>query len=493
MPPRIYLLIVLAFAAAAHAQTENWLEVRSPHFTLLSNAGEADARRATGQFERMRSVFRRVFPDTDIDPGSPIIVLAVTDKLTFQALEPESYLAPGRLNITGLFLRAPEKNYVLIWLDAPVAHPIAPVYHEYTHLILSRMGWLPLWLSEGWAEFYQNTQIRDHEVRLGMANAENLDLLHRSHLLPLAKLFTVDNTSPYYREEDKGSVFYAESWALTYYLETKDREEKTHRLQDYFKLVNDKVDAVTAAKQAFGDLNTLQAELQKYIVDGNYGYLEIPGPTDVDNSSFTVRTLTPSQSGAARADFLAYSQRESGARILLDQVLRDDPRNVSARETKGFVAFRHQDFDEARRWYEEALKLNPQSFLANYYLAVIALNKKIPDPATQGRIEASLLTTIRINPHFAPAAEEMGILYAMKGKNEEAHQWLLKASTLNPGNPDFPLNDAKVLLRMNRPKDAIAALDLASKMAHTPEQAAAIENAMQSARRSDALRPKNQR
>jgi len=34
-------------------------------------------------------------------------------------------------------------------------------------------------------------------------------LLRQNKLLPLATLFTVDHTSPYYHEENKGSIFYA--------------------------------------------------------------------------------------------------------------------------------------------------------------------------------------------------------------------------------------------------------------------------------------------
>ncbi len=67
-------------------------------------------------------------------------------------------------------------------------------------------------------------------------------LLRQEHLLPLATLFTVDYNSPYYHEENKGSIFYAESWALTHYLEVKDTRENTHRLTDYAKLVSQKVD-----------------------------------------------------------------------------------------------------------------------------------------------------------------------------------------------------------------------------------------------------------
>jgi hypothetical protein len=164
-------------------------------------------------------------------------------------------------------------------------------------------------LFEGLAEFYQNMDIRDREVLLGEPSTENILLLRQEHLLPLATLFTVDYNSPYYHEENKGSIFYAESWALTHYLEVKDSRENTHRLTDYAKLVGQKVDPVTAATSAFGDLKQLQPTLQKYVAQGSFYQFKAPLSTDVDETAFKVAALSPTQADAVRADFLVYDQR----------------------------------------------------------------------------------------------------------------------------------------------------------------------------------------
>src|SRR5271167_4341321 len=271
MSKRIFLLLTLfaALVASARDKAENWLEVRSAHFVVLSDSSEKQARHVADQFERMRAVFQDRFPHASIDPGTPIVVLAIKDEKGFRALEPEAYLGKGKVDLAGLFLPALDKNYVLMRLDAPGEHPYAIVYHEYTHLLNRKASdWLPLWLNEGLAEFYQTTEISDKEVLVGEPSAENRLLLLRNHLLPLPTLFAVDSTSPYYHEENKGSIFYAESWALTHYLTIKDDHENTHRLTDYVKLVSENVDAVTAATRAFGDLKLLQTALEQYIRQG---------------------------------------------------------------------------------------------------------------------------------------------------------------------------------------------------------------------------------
>jgi hypothetical protein len=87
------LLLFAAVVPSAGAQALPWLEVTTPHFVVISHSTEKEARRAGIQFERMRSVFGRIFPDTNIDTATPIVVLAVQDKRNLQAVEPPAIWA----------------------------------------------------------------------------------------------------------------------------------------------------------------------------------------------------------------------------------------------------------------------------------------------------------------------------------------------------------------------------------------------------------------
>ncbi len=91
------------------------------------------------------------------------------------------------------------------------------MYHEYTHYMLRKAdGWLPLWLNEGLAQFYENTDIDAKITWLGETNPQQLMYLKRNDLLPIKTLLTIDARSPYYHDEDKSSIFYSESWAMTH-------------------------------------------------------------------------------------------------------------------------------------------------------------------------------------------------------------------------------------------------------------------------------------
>ncbi len=479
----LFLLLLAARLASARDKPGNWLEVRSQHFTVLTNSNEKTARRIADQFERMRSVFHVAMPHLSLDNGSPVIVLAIKEEGDFRALEPPAFLAKGQLKLGGVFLRAPEKNYVLMRVDAEGEHPYAVIYHEYTHFLLSKAAeWMPLWLNEGLAEFYENTDIHDKDVALGQASPGNLQLLRKNQLLPLATLFTVDASSPYYHEENRGSIFYAESWALTHYLEIKDIQEKTHRVPDYTELLMQKVDPVTAATRAFGDLKKLQVNLEidvhheGHVPQERLMYIKMPAPIDVDESAFKVQTLREAQANAVRADFLAYNHRGGDARLLLDRVLREDPQNVSAHETMGFLEFRAGHLDEARKWYEQAVKLDSQSYFAHYYFAAISMRDE-NNPGDDARVENSLRTAIKLNPSYAPPFDRLAVFESERHRNlDEARRMAITAVQLDPGNAAYRVNAANVLLQMGRRADAMSEFGEALRLAKSPQEAATLQN-----------------
>ena len=134
----IALLVLLAgtLSASARDSVDHWFEVRTQHFVVLTDTNEKQGVRVAAQFERMRSVFHLLMPTASDSAGSPIIVLALKDRKALQALEPEVYLAKGQLDLAGLFMRAPDKNYILLRTDAQGDHPFATVYHEYPHFMM---------------------------------------------------------------------------------------------------------------------------------------------------------------------------------------------------------------------------------------------------------------------------------------------------------------------------------------------------------------------
>jgi Protein of unknown function (DUF1570) len=261
MSNHLVLLVPILATALAIARGDNvahWTQVSSPHFTVLTDSSEKEARRIAVEFERMRDVFQRAYPQLQQDAQSPTTILGIKEKTAFRTLEPAAYLRKGAVKLHGLFLPASEKNYILMRLGAEGGNPFSVALHEYTHVLLHQaQDSIPLWLNEGLAEFYANTEIHDQEVLLGRPNQRHLLLLRDEKWLPFVSLFTIDENSPYYIEQEKGSIFYAESWALIHYLMVKDYEEKTSKVTEYTRLLTAKLNPLVAATRAFGDLKKL--------------------------------------------------------------------------------------------------------------------------------------------------------------------------------------------------------------------------------------------
>jgi len=478
-----FCILLTALSGSAFAAPTQWTEVRSEHFGVLTDANEKQGRQIVDQFERMRWVFHTLFPKLNVDPPEPISILALKNYKSFQTLEPAEYLAKGQMRLGGLFLKTQNRNYVLLTLDAEQEHPYATVYHEYTHLqFAGDSEWMPLWLDEGLAEFFQNTDIHDKNVVLGQPSVSDILYLRQNQLLPLETLFKVDHNSPYYHEEQKGSVFYAESWALTHFLEVNDHDKHLHQMNDYLALVQNHEDPVEAARKAFGDLKQLKGTLDGYIHNGNYKeFVMNSAAAPLDQASYRARQVTQAEADAERADFLACVGRKQDALNLLDSVLQADPKNSQAYETKGDIAFRDGDQQSARKWFGEAVKLDSQSYLANYYYAAMSIGRGVSDE--DASIESSLRTAMRLNPSFAPSYDELALFFARERRNlEEAHTLELHAIQLDQGNVGYRINASTILMTQGKYADAIRALTMASNLAKTPAEQAMLRANMDAAK-----------
>ena len=84
------VLAAAVFLPPPGGTEERWVRVRSAHFEVLSNAGEAPAREAARRLERLRNVLLKLFPNRD-DASRPITVLVLGDRWTFERLLPSGF------------------------------------------------------------------------------------------------------------------------------------------------------------------------------------------------------------------------------------------------------------------------------------------------------------------------------------------------------------------------------------------------------------------
>ena len=155
-----------AAGAPSHTQNDSpsgWVEVRSPHFTIVSNASEEQAEKTAQHFEEIRAVFRTALPFASTHESPVITVLALRDEASMQELLPD-FWEKGHVRNAGLFVQRLGKAYIVLRLDLVTDNSYETIYHEYFHSITTPYyPYLPLWLSEGLADFFGNAEINAKE------------------------------------------------------------------------------------------------------------------------------------------------------------------------------------------------------------------------------------------------------------------------------------------------------------------------------------------
>jgi len=112
---------------------------------------------------------------------------------------------------------------------------------------------MPLWLEEGLAEYWGNSQIENKEARVGLVDVRQIRYLQQNRLLPIQTLVTLDGTSPLYNTQDHAGLFYAESWLVVHLLSEFGRTARERRVGQIPCRAPDERRSNEAAKQAFGD------------------------------------------------------------------------------------------------------------------------------------------------------------------------------------------------------------------------------------------------
>lgn len=474
------LFSTIVFAAA----NEVWIEVRTPNFTVISNAGEKECRKIADQFEEIRLVFRNAFPTLRTEIGKPVVIFAVKNEESLKLLLPEYWETKGHTHPAGIYVPGEAEHFVAVRTDTHGENPYEIVYHEYTHALLHlNFRDLPVWLDEGIAEYLGNTEIREKSVLIGKIDSYHLRELHENKLIPIDTLLQVDHNSPYYNEQDRTSLFYAESWVLVHYL-MLDPEARQQQLLNRFKIAwAANGNQVTAAQETFGDLKKFANRMSGYAHQDRFYVGTLNTVAHGNAEAYPSRTLAPAEVEAQRGAFYVCTRRFAEAKAALDHAMQDDPELPVVHESSGMLAYYQQDWTAAEKEFSRAVQLHSANYAAYFFDASSQMRRRRSN-ADDAEPVALLEKAISMNAQFAPAYAALSSLYST---NPETHEKALamgrKAIELEPGNLQYAVAYSFVLLNVDRLADArvmAARIQAAGRTAEDRQLSQQLEQAIQS-------------
>ncbi|HVF48127.1 MAG TPA: tetratricopeptide repeat protein [Pyrinomonadaceae bacterium] len=476
----VLCLSVLASASSVAAATKDeWVQVRSKNFFLIGNASEKEIRQVGKRLEQFRETFRLLFRSTDLSGSRPTNVVVFKSDSAYKPFKPKR--ADGKLDteIAGYFQPGEDVNYIT--LSAGDKETFRTIFHEYIHSIIETnfgRSDVPQWFNEGLAEYYTTFEIADDQkAKLGLPQTGHLALLQQSKLMPLDMLLNTSNQQLRQSGGHSRSIFYAQSWALVHHIIQSGRSAA---LDDYLKQVIGGARSKEAFERAFQTTYLrMESDLRRYVARSTYKYHEVAFQNKlVYDTEMTASPLAEAEANAYLGDLLYHTNRVDDAEAFLLAALRLQPDSSLANIALGMVKLRQRKFDEARKLFERSIAGDPQNHIA-YYQYAFLLNREARDefgfvdrfePTIAAKMRRALKKAIAIKPDFTESYELLAFVALVNNDElDEAAGLLAAAIKAQPGNQRYLLRLAEIQARQNKLDEATASAEKIAATADDPE------------------------
>lgn len=475
-------IAAFAFTFPVKADGPQWVEIRSPHFSVITDAGEKRGREVAMRFEQMRAVFGTLFNQVKVNLPIPLQIVAFHNTREFRQFAPLWHGKPTEAS--GLFLQGQDRSFIM--LDMSVEDPWKVVFHEYGHQLLDGniTQHRDPWFEEGFAEYFSNIEVDNKEARVGKPPAIAIEILRQNGMMKIADLFRVQHNSAVYNESgDHRTVFYVESNLMVHYLYDNKLIPKAAA---YFDLkINHNVPVDDAIQQAFG-MSAAQFDkvFRNYVTGNNFMYFRVPTPPDIVTTGYTVAPVSAADSNAVLADIhLHSSDYQDKAIAEFQDILKEDPNNAAACRGLGYGYLRKHQYDDAGKYFRRAAQLNSQDPRVHYYSGLLLSREgSFVDRSRLPETIKELETAIALDPNFADSYMLLGFAQAYSGDPAKGLETMKKAISLNPRNESYQYNLAQLYI-MNRKFDQGIAILHALQKTQNPQLAMRVQQSLAQAER----------
>jgi hypothetical protein len=453
-------LCLLLVAPPTSNAADQWNEMKSAHFTVISNAGDRSTRTLVWQLEQVRSAMVTLWAWARVDLNKPLTVIALKDENSMRALAPK-YWEGRQVRPASVWVSGPDQHYLAIRTDLDVetqgnVNPHITAYFSYINLVMmqSLSPDLPLWLSRGLTGVLSNTLVKDDHIIVGAPIPWHLEGLRERTRTPLPKLLTITRQSPALTREEGAETFDAQTWAFVHFLMFGENGVRAPKLNEFAQAVSTGKDPSIAFRETLGTPESLEAPFRLYFERQFFPAKRINIDLTVDRERLPVRGLPPAQSAGARALFHVTMGRPAEARAAIAEARKLDPKAPGSHEAEGLLLDHEEKPEAAKLALATAVDVGSTNAYVHYRLASLTWRRDA-DPDTLKTIDCYLTKAIALNPRDADAYSWLGEIRAALGVGEPA-DLVLRAVSLEPHEAVHRLRAAFVLARQRKFDEAAA-------------------------------------
>mgnify|MGYP006905964037 CR=1 FL=1 len=287
----VSLLVASLLASASTVSAQPLLRAESPHLVVYSNYNETITTSYVSQLEKMRYTLDAFYGDHDTASAEQKLTIYLIDVLNYppllERIRATQYI--GAFNLTecgsGLSVRS-TLNRDIVKVNGPIEHPtnvphyLMPLNNGYARLYLANISdrLFPRWFDTGFGTYYSTLLTDGQQVSIGTMPRDNVygvgalklfgdyltngswpdftdiindgkDIFNQQQKSRGVGLIDV-NSSDGTTQIVNNRIYYAKSWALTYYVLSKP--DNMQKLYTYLDLTDGGTPAADAFNNTYG-------------------------------------------------------------------------------------------------------------------------------------------------------------------------------------------------------------------------------------------------
>jgi TonB family protein len=458
----LWPFLALCFVPHRSEAARNWLEIKSPHFTIVSADTERISRTIIWEFEQIRAFCETLWPWARVNADKPLLIIAVPDEGLMKMLAP-GYWEKGDFRPSTVFAESADRYVVALRSDLRAGNedglnPYYTAYWSYLTLIVdaSLERRLPPWFQHGLVNVFSNTRVRENEIQIGRVVPNHFRQVNAAPRLSLLDLITLPWTSPWLTDPYRRGILDAQAALFMHMLLfSAQSPERAAKVGAYIDRTQKGESSLAAFEALFGPPARLEDEFAQYIKRPLLQYSRAQLDLRVQRDRLVARPLSAAEAAIAAASFHIATGRNVEARSELQAARKTETNLAAIDDLEGILLDDGKETEPAKAAFTRATERNSTSYYSYFRLANL-LARQSPGPDILPTLEQLLDRSVALNQNFNPSHRMLSTIKVDLGRRAEGITMAQRAVALKPSDIGTRLSLARLLANEKRYIDAFA-------------------------------------